>query len=681
LRKIKYAADDRIVLNFLLGRPGGDVTGTPLRPIDLMYVSLKQLLRRYGIVFLSMGGAITLTLALRETGLWSNFGFFFLLAVMASAWFGYGPGLLSLLLVTIIVPALFAPSFRVENVDPMRVGALFFISMLISWVRANRDRSEARLRAAAADLEQRVAERTAALADLNKALSHANQQLRVLIDAAPLSIWATDLDGNVTFWNPTAEAVFGWTEEEVLYLPLPTIPDNQQAEFREWLTRYARGEALHGVERIRQRKDGSLVEVNIWTAPLRNPAGAIVGNLGMVVDISEIKRLEKRAYHAQKMEALGRLAGGVAHDFNNLLTAISGFSGILLDEVEQEPWRGYVQEIENAAARAASLTQQLLAFSRRQVVQMRIIDLTSVVAGSAKLLRRVIGEDVQLLTHLDPEVWRVRADPGQIEQVIMNLAVNARDAMPNGGTLTIGTANVWLDADQVERRLAVSAGPYVQLSVSDTGAGLSAEARDRLFEPFFTTKPLGKGTGLGLSIVYGVVKQSQGDIVVHSEPGRGTSFKIYLPKADGAVDESSEATPAPAAKGSGTILVVEDDPVVRRLVVTVLEQHGYTVLAAESGAQAEEVSSKHHGSIHLLLTDVVMPERNGPEVYRVLRSRRTDLKVLFMSGYTENRTLEHASSHELSRFLQKPFTPRALLAKVQEALNGPPRADGPRSDG
>jgi nitrogen-specific signal transduction histidine kinase/ActR/RegA family two-component response regulator len=388
----------------------------------------------------------------------------------------------------------------------------------------------------------------------------------------------------------------------------------------------------------------------------------------MVVDISARKRLEAQFRQAQKMEALGRLAGGVAHDFNNLLTAISGFASLLLDDLQDSELRSYAEEVRLAATRAGSLTRQLLAFSRQQTVQSRSIDLNEVVTQSANLLRRVIGEDVRLVTHLTPGLWKTRMDPGQVEQVIMNLAVNARDAMPAGGALTIETSNMELDANYTGRILGVPAGSYVLLTVSDTGTGMTPEIRERLFEPFFTTKPAGKGTGLGLSIVYGVVKQSQGEIIVYSEPGQGTTFKLYLPRNEAQSDESPEAETGSMAPGSETILLAEDEESVRNMVTTVLRQHGYTVLVADSPAQAEELSDAFAQHIHILLTDLVMPGRGGCELYASLHERRSDLKVLYMSGYTENSLVQRALLDDTSSFLQKPFTTATLLGKLREVL-------------
>ena len=389
----------------------------------------------------------------------------------------------------------------------------------------------------------------------------------------------------------------------------------------------------------------------------------------LIEETTARKELEQQLAQSQKMEAIGRLAGGVAHDFNNLLTVIKSYSTILLDALEGDPRREDVEEIAASADRAAALTRQLLAFSRRQMLQPRPIELNSVVTEIEKLLRRLIGEDVVLQTLLEPDLWLVNADPGQIEQVVMNLAVNARDAMPAGGRLTIQTANGTVPALAGDRWL--EPGTYVTLSVSDTGVGMSPEIRTHLFEPFFTTKERGKGTGLGLSTVYGIVKQSGGDISVTAEPGRGATFTIYLPKlaegngARSASDAGAHAIP----RGNETILLVEDDPALRALAERILRSYGYTVLVASTGARALSLMAEHPEPIDLLATDVVMPEMSGNELVERIARVRPGLPVLFMSGYTDDDVVRRGLTDGHAAFLQKPFTPEQLAFKVREVLD------------
>ncbi len=382
-------------------------------------------------------------------------------------------------------------------------------------------------------------------------------------------------------------------------------------------------------------------------------------------------RLEEQLQQAQKMEAIGRLAGGVAHDFNNLLTVITGYSQVLLDGLPaNDPMRIHVSQIKKAGDRAALLTRQLLAFSRKQVLAPEVLDLNTIVANINKMLPRLIGEDIDLVAVACPDLGRVKADPGQIEQVIMNLAVNARDAMPQGGRLTIETANVDLDKDYSKQHPVVLPGPYVMLAVSDTGTGMTPETQSRVFEPFFTTKEQGKGTGLGLAMVYGIVKQSGGYVWVYSEPGKGTAFKIYLPRVAEALEEVVEAMAEVRTSGGvETILVVEDNDAVRCLVRSVLESRGYTPLEAGSGEEALSLAAGHSGPIHILLTDVVMPRMNGRELAARLALPHPETKVIYMSGYTDDSVVRHRVLDPGTQFLQKPFIPETLARKIREVLD------------
>jgi len=371
------------------------------------------------------------------------------------------------------------------------------------------------------------------------------------------------------------------------------------------------------------------------------------------------------------MEAIGRLAGGIAHDFNNLLTVIKGYSQLSLMELKEgDSLKGNIEEIQKGSQRAADLIRQLLAFSRRQVMEMKVLDLNTLLRDLDKMLRRVIGEDIELVTHLPDDLGSVKIDPGQIEQVVMNLVVNARDAMPNGGKLTIETANVELDQAYAGAHIAVRPGRYVMISVSDTGVGMAQEVRDGIFEPFFTTKETGKGTGLGLSTVYGIVKQSGGNIWVYSELGKGTTFKIYLPLVDEPLEEiRKEVLKDELPRGVETILVVEDEEDVRRLSIQILKKQGYEVLEASCADDALVLTKEHKEPIHMILTDVVMPGMSGRELARQLKPLHPKMKVLYMSGYTDNAIVRHGVLDEGINYIQKPFTVDGLMKRVREVLD------------
>jgi PAS domain S-box-containing protein len=404
---------------------------------------------------------------------------------------------------------------------------------------------------------------------------------------------------------------------------------------------------------------------------MRRLSGGPIEVVGSWSDITERKKLEEQFRQAQKMEAIGQLAGGVAHDFNNLLTVISGYSEILLGSSGiEEGKKGLIREIGKAGERAASLTRQLLAFSRKQILEPRALDLNALIRDEEKMLRRLIGEDVTLATALDPALKRVKADPGQLEQVIMNLVVNARDAMPQGGRLTIETKSADLDGEYAKTHPRISAGRYVMLAVSDSGVGMTPEVKARIFEPFFTTKGMGKGTGLGLATVYGIVEQSGGHIDVYSEPGHGTSFKIFLPPVEEQRPSERPANGAMAMpEGSETILVVEDEDAVRAIALHSLQSCGYNVLEASDGKQALQRCEKHPGRIDLIVTDVVMPEMPGRLFVEHLAKTRPETKVLYMSGYTDDAVIRHGILQADTAFLQKPFTPQGLAKKVREVLD------------
>jgi two-component system cell cycle sensor histidine kinase/response regulator CckA len=422
-------------------------------------------------------------------------------------------------------------------------------------------------------------------------------------------------------------------------------------------------------------RDGQARWVRLYGRPIRDEkSGRVVRIYGAAQDITGEKQLEHQLLQSQKMEAIGLLAGGVAHDFNNLLTIISGYGQILREQAEPpSPNAEYLDAILEAADRASQLTRQLLAFSRRQVLQIKLVDLNSIVAGVEKMLKRVIGEDIELRTVAGSNLGLVKVDPGQIEQVIMNLAVNARDAMPAGGRLSIETANAELDEAYFREHGAVEPGPYVMLAVSDTGGGMDQQTLARIFEPFFTTKEPGRGTGLGLAMVYGIIKQSGGNIWVYSELGQGTTFKLYLPRVleEGKLMDDSKAQLPRSAQGSETILVVEDENAVRGLIRQVLSREGYTVLDTGEVEEALEICEKHAGNISLLITDVILPRMSGPQVAEQALKLSPGLRVMYTSGYTDNALIQHGLVQQTVTLLEKPFTPGTLSRKVREVLDAP----------
>ena len=509
----------------------------------------------------------------------------------------------------------------------------------------------------------------------------AEDRYRSLVDGLAVGVTLVTPEG-IEAANPSAERILGLTADEMRGR---TMLDPQWRAVREDGSPFPgeehpaavslrTGEPRSNVVMGVHRPDGALVWMEVSSRALvrlgeTTPYAAVTS----FIDVTARKQLEGQLLQSQKMEAVGQLAGGVAHDFNNLLTVITGYSAILLETLDlAAPDRADLEEIKRAAERAAGLTRQLLAFSRKQIMQPRVLDLNvEVIAGLDKMLRRLIGEDVELVLALDPGLDLVKADPGQLEQVLMNLAVNARAAMPGGGRLTIETSNVDLGADQAAR-LSVKPGRYVMLAVSDTGAGMSREAVARMFEPFFTTKEAGRGTGLGLATVYGIVKQSGGDIWVYSEPGQGTTFKVYLPTVEQtAAAATTMLSTAPLQRGSETILLVEDDETLRVLSRRILQSRGYTVLEAVNGEDALAVCEGYEQRIDLVATDVVMPRMNGRVLVERLTAQRPAVRVLFMSGYTDDDILRRGIVDPRMAFLQKPFTPEALANKVREILDSP----------
>ena len=472
-----------------------------------------------------------------------------------------------------------------------------------------------------------------------EAMRQSQDRLRLIFDHVSDALYVADDAGRIIDANPAACSLSGHSLEQIQTLTMgDVLPEN-------------------GTHLLDVRSTVFAPGVLVYT----------------VRDLTRQRKLEDQLLQAQKMEAVGQLAGGVAHDFNNLLTVIMSYSSMLLaDGGPADANRGDIQAISDAAARAAALTRQLLAFSRKQVLQLQPVDVNAVVTDVEKMLRRLIGEDISLSTHLDPELALINADPGQLEQVLLNLAVNARDAMPDGGTLTLTTDNAELSDEHGDRHLGAVPGRYIMLAVTDTGTGMTREVQQRLFEPFYTTKGAGKGTGLGLATVHGIVKQLGGDVYVYSELGHGTTFKVYFPHLVTTPDlVVSVAEQREAPRGSETILLAEDDDALRSLAARVLGAFGYNVLVARTGADALRIVAEHQGPIDLVATDVVMPEMSGSQLVAKVLKARPGIRVLFMSGYTDDEVMRRGVIDGATAFLQKPFTPDMLAHKVRAVLDLP----------
>jgi PAS domain S-box-containing protein len=508
-------------------------------------------------------------------------------------------------------------------------------------------------------------------------MRQSQQKLRIHFEHTPLAVVEWDLEFRVADWNPSAERIFGYSRQEALGKHASFIVPQ---EYRQLVDQVWKEliEQTGGARSTNDNitKNGARISCEWYNTPLVDESGRVLGVASLVQDVTERVALEERLRQSQKMEAVGRLAGGVAHDFNNLLTVILGYSQIVADGVpEGSRLAEGTAQIKSAADRASGITRQLLAFSRKQVLSPRVINLNDIMMNLDSLLRRLIGEDIEVLTVPANDLGSVKADPGQIEQVIMNLALNARDAMPNGGKLTLETANITLDETYAQRHRPAEPGRYVMLAVTDTGHGMSAETQARIFEPFYTTKEIGKGTGLGLSMVYGIIKQSGGNIWVYSEPDRGTSFKIYLPRVDQPVElTGAETRSKTVQRGTETILLVEDDPQLRQLSSSVLTHCGYKVLAAGGPEEGLAICKENHRDIRLLVTDVVMPRMNGRQLAEQIAQISPSVKVLYISGYTSNAIVHYGVLDPGLWFLPKPFTLSALVAKVREVLdaNVPP---------
>jgi two-component system cell cycle sensor histidine kinase/response regulator CckA len=521
------------------------------------------------------------------------------------------------------------------------------------------------------EIASELARRAAAAVEttrLVESLERSEERYRMLFEASPLPMWVYDAETlQFVAVNDAAVRHYGYTRQEFLGMTIKDIRPVEDVD--AVLTSIQRsggpGSPMPGTWRHRKR-DGTIIDVEITAGRIlfEGRRAALV----LAHDVTERRQLEERLALSEKMEAIGRLAGGVAHDFNNLLTVISGYTEILLARPETSG-REQLGEIAHAAEQAAALTRQLLAFSRRQVLHPVTLDLNEIVAGMEPMVRRIIGDDVNVGVRIGPGLPPVQADRAQIERVILNLAANARDAMPQGGRLTIETAEVELDEGYVTSRGEGTPGPNVLLAVSDTGVGMSEEVQRHLFEPFYTTKGPGAGTGLGLATVFGVVKQSGGSIFVYSEEGRGTTFKIYLPAAAGVAEPVPAADPA-AELGSETVMLVEDDEQVRNLVRAMLETKGYEVLAAAGAEEAERMCAARAGGVDLLLTDVVMPEVNGRVLAERLATLSPSMRILFMSGYSDEAVYRHGEISPNASFIEKPFTDRTLARKVREVLDG-----------
>ncbi|MFL5544513.1 MAG: PAS domain S-box protein [Gemmatimonadaceae bacterium] len=502
-------------------------------------------------------------------------------------------------------------------------------------------------------------------------LRASEKRQRLLFERNPFPMWLFDAETMAILQaNEAAISDYGYSQAEFLKMSVADLLAGDEAPQIIALRSPAGGGRNHVGPHSHRRKDGTLITVEVVSEDAEvdgRPARLVLAR-----DVTDHEVLEGQLRQAQKMEAVGQLAGGIAHDFNNLLTAIRGYSDILMESLAaNDSRREDVAEISKAAERASGLTRQLLAFSRKQILQPRVVNLNDVVTGLGSMLRRLIGEDIEMITRTGQLEGQVAADVGQLEQVLVNLAVNARDAMPKGGTLTLETADVQLDEHYGARQGAtVPAGPYVMLAVSDTGIGMDRDTRARVFEPFFTTKEVGKGTGLGLSTVYGIVKQSGGFVWVYSEPGHGTTFKIYLPRvAAGASAVAPVAEVARENRGSETILLVEDEETVRNLATRILRKQGYTVLSARHGREAEGIAGEYRHDIHLVITDVVMPEMGGRDLASALGALRPDVPILYVSGYTDDEIVRRGVLEPTMAFIEKPFTANALLRKVRELLD------------
>lgn len=578
--------------------------------------------------------------------------------------------------------------FPVEiSLNPVAVEGGILVTSSLRDV-SERKRAEQELRRAYRELDHRVLERTAELervtSELRAQISihertlhelrQSEERFRLLVEGVnDYAIFMLNPDGLVVSWNAGAERIYGFTAEEAMGSSLSRFhpPEDVHAETPYYALEQAAAMGRFEEENWRMRKDGRRFRASSVTTALRDDEGNLRGYSRITRDVTEKRELEHLLRHAQKLEAIGRLAGGVAHEFNNSATAILGYSSMIVESAQaNHQLRRYAEEIHKAGRRAASVTRQLLAFSRQQILQPTMLNLNEVVADIETMLRGLIGENIRVITTLDPYLGVVKANSGEMEQVVVNLALNARDAMPDGGVLHIETSNVEVDDVFAAEHPDMAPGPHIRLRVSDTGIGLDKQTAVHIFEPFFTTKPVGKGTGLGLSTVYGTIKRSGGSILVFSEPGRGSSFEIYLPRLEQAAVKPAVLSPGQKADGgSETVLIVEDDSSLRWLTGQILTQFGYTVLEAGDASQALALAQERASEIDLLLTDVVMPGFNGRQLARQVRQRYPHVEVLLMSGYAAEIATQQDGNGVALPFLEKPFTPEELGLKVREVLD------------
>jgi PAS domain S-box-containing protein len=524
---------------------------------------------------------------------------------------------------------------------------------------SDRKRIEDELRRASEELERRK----------SRELRHSQNRMALILDSSQDAIVGKTLDGVITQWNKGAEQMYGYTAHEIIGRNITTLcPEDRATEIPGILAKLRRGEHVEYFQSVRITKDGKHLDVSISVSPILDQEGKVVGASTIARNITGQKKVEEQLRQSQKMEAIGRLAGGVAHDFNNLLGIITACTELLGGRVKGEDGE-YIENIQEAAKRGASLTRQLLAFSRKQPVQPVVLDLNQRLKEVTKLLHPLMGDDVEIVLSPRTKNAVIEADPGHLDQIVVNLAVNSRDAMPRGGKLIIETAVFDFDDAFAREHATMKPGRYVLLAISDNGGGMDEVTRSRIFEPFFTTKEMGKGTGLGLATVYGIVKQSGGDIWVYSEPGRGTTFKIYFPSAEQKLElaQENKAEPLPARREGITILLAEDDKIMRRLTRKMLEEHGYKVIETEDGQSALNAIKSDRSRIDLLLTDVVMKGMSGPELVLKLMDSHPEMKVVYMSGYTGELVASQGLDSGI-RLLEKPFTRASLLKVIDAAL-------------